>query len=78
MLHYWSEPRLTDALSDPVVQAVMAADAVDPVELSALLREAACKLELGFADPDRPAREARTQRISAEAQEQAHKVCPTA
>ena len=44
MLHYWSEPSLADVLSEPVVKAVMAADAVDPAALSALLREAARKL----------------------------------
>jgi hypothetical protein len=56
MLHYWSEPSLADALSDPVVKAVMAADAVDPAALSALLREAASKLD---AD-SRPSRSAGT------------------
>jgi len=45
MLHYWSEPSLADVLSDPVVQAVMAADAVDLAALSAMLREAARKVE---------------------------------
>ena len=54
MLHYWSEPSLADVLSDPVVQAIMAADAVDPDALSALLRKAARKLE---PDP-RPSRSA--------------------
>ena len=44
MLNYWSEPSLADALSDPVVKAVMTADAVNPAALSALLREAARKL----------------------------------
>ena len=56
MLQYWSEPSLADALSDPVVQAVMAADAVDPIALSALLREAARKLEADC----RPSRSAGT------------------
>jgi hypothetical protein len=41
MLHYWSEPSLAETLLDPVVQAVMAADAVDPAALDALLREVA-------------------------------------
>ena len=45
MLHYWSEPSLAETLSDPVVQAVMAADAVDPTALDALLREVAHKVE---------------------------------
>jgi len=56
MLHYWSEPSLADVLSEPVVKAVMAADAVDLAALSAVLREAARKVE-----PDsRPSRSAGT------------------
>jgi hypothetical protein len=78
MLHYWSEPSLADALSDPVVQAVMAADAVDPVALSALLCEAARKLEADC----RPSRSAGTRAshtgISAKAQAQAESSCVAA
>ena len=33
----FGEPTLADMLSDPVIQAVMRADAVDPAELRALL-----------------------------------------
>jgi len=78
MLNYWSEPSLADALSDPVVKAVMTADAVDPAALSALLREAARKLE-----PDsRPSRSAGTRAsdtgIGAEAQAQAESACVAA
>ena len=43
--HYGSEPSLAETLSDPVVQAVMAADAVDPAALDALLREVAHGME---------------------------------
>jgi hypothetical protein len=65
-------------VSDPVVQAVMAADAVDPAALGALLREAARKL-----DPDSlPSRSAGTRAshtgISAEAQAQAKSACAAA
>ena len=45
MLQHWNEPSLAEILSDPVVQAVMAADAVDPTTLNALLRETARKFE---------------------------------
>ena len=38
------EPRLLDALSDPIVQAVMAADGVDPEALHANLRQTAIKV----------------------------------
>jgi hypothetical protein len=56
MFNYWSEPSLADVLSDPVIQAVMAADDVDPAALSALLRKAARKIELD----SRPSRAADT------------------
>jgi hypothetical protein len=45
MLDCWSEPSLAETLSDPVVQAVMAADAVDPTALDALLRVVAHRVE---------------------------------
>ncbi len=57
MLHSWNwsepsgteitgtEPSLAETLSDPVIQAMMAADAVDPLALDALLREVALKVE---------------------------------
>jgi len=38
------EPRLLDALSDPIVQAVMAADGVDPEALRSSLRETAIRV----------------------------------
>jgi len=45
MLHCWSEPSLAETLADPMVLAVMAADAVDPAALDALLREVAHRVE---------------------------------
>jgi len=56
MLHSWNwrEPSLAETLSDPVIRAVMAADAVDPAALAALLREAALKVESTLG-PSRPA-----------------------
>lgn len=63
MLHFWSEP----SLSDPVVQAVMAADAVDPTALDALLREVAHRVEPQVR-PGRPAPERCKRGPSAEAQ----------
>ena len=47
MFYQCREPSLRDALKDPLVQAVMAADGVDPGALSTLLRETARKIELG-------------------------------
>jgi hypothetical protein len=41
MLYNWSEPSLAETLSDPMVRALMAADAVDPDALDTLLREVA-------------------------------------
>ena len=38
------DPSLSEALSDPVVRAVMAADGVDPRKLAAELREIAAQL----------------------------------
>jgi hypothetical protein len=54
MLQDWSEPSLTEALSDPVIQALMAADAVDPAALNTLLREIALRVEARLP-PARPA-----------------------
>src|SRR5262249_60165710 len=52
MLHSWNwsepswiEPSLAETLSDPVIQAVMAADPVDPQALDALLHEIALKVK---------------------------------
>jgi hypothetical protein len=52
--HYGSEPSLAETLSDPVIQAVMAADAVDPAALDALLREAAHRMESRRHPSERP------------------------
>jgi hypothetical protein len=56
MPRYWNEPTLSDTLSDPVIQAIMAADHVDPDALGDLLRETAHKVRFGVrshrpADP---------------------------
>jgi len=56
MFYSWSEPSLTDVLSDPVIQALMAADDVAPDALSALLRKVARKIAL----PSGPSRSADT------------------
>ena len=53
MFYSWSEPSLAETLSDPMVQAVMAADAVDPAALDALLREVAHRVEPRLR-PSRP------------------------
>ena len=45
MVHSWCEPTLAETLADPVVLAVMAADAVDPAALDALLRQVARRVE---------------------------------
>jgi len=47
MLRPCGEPSLADALADPLIQALMLADAVDPAELRALMRETARRIELG-------------------------------
>jgi hypothetical protein len=78
MLHYWSEPSLADALSDPVVQAVMAADAVDPAALSALLREATRKLKPASRSSRSGGTRAAHTRIGAETQAQAESACTAA
>ena len=38
---YHNEPRLSDALSDPIIQTIMMADHVDPRRLEANLRHTA-------------------------------------
>lgn len=38
------EPRLGDALADPIIRAVMAADGVDPDALASSLRETALRV----------------------------------
>ena len=38
------EPRLGEILADPIVQAIMAADGVDPQQLLASLRKTAAKV----------------------------------
>jgi len=47
MLRPCGELSLADALADPLIHALMLADAVDPAELRALMRETARRLELG-------------------------------
>jgi hypothetical protein len=44
------EPNLFDALSDPIIRAVMAADRVDAVALASSLRETAVKVASHDAD----------------------------
>ena len=41
---YGRDPSLTEALADPLVRAVMAADGVDPRQLAAELRALAARL----------------------------------
>ena len=45
------DPSLSEALSDPVVRAVMAADHVDPRKLAAELRAIATRLNLSDRVP---------------------------
>jgi hypothetical protein len=45
MIHCDCEPTLTDALSDPLIQAVMAADGVDRDELEVMLTDVARRFE---------------------------------
>jgi len=47
MLRPCGELSLADALADPLIHALMLADAVDPAELRALMRETARRIELG-------------------------------
>jgi len=42
---------LADAMADPLIQALMLADAVHPSELRALMRETVRRIELGFYAP---------------------------
>jgi hypothetical protein len=51
MLRRCREPSLADAMADPLIQTLMLADAVDPAELRALMRETARKIELGPYGP---------------------------
>ena len=51
MSHPCKEPSLADAMADPLIQALMLADAVHPAELRALMRETARRIELGFYPP---------------------------
>jgi hypothetical protein len=43
--HYRQELTLNNALSDPLVRTMMAADGVDPRELSAMLRDIVATLD---------------------------------
>jgi hypothetical protein len=45
------DPSLSEALADPVVRAVMAADGVDPRKLAAELRAIATRLNLSDRSP---------------------------
>jgi hypothetical protein len=47
-----AEPTLTDVLSDPVIQAVMAADGVDPGEVEALVRRVSRRIHAARAGVD--------------------------
>jgi len=51
MLRPCGELSLADALADPLIHALMLADAVDPAELRALMRGAARRIELGSYGP---------------------------
>ena len=51
MLRPCGELSLADALADPLIQALMLADAVDPAELRALMRGATRRIELGSYGP---------------------------
>jgi len=51
MLRPCREPSLADATADPVIRALMLADAVDPAKLRALMRETARKMKLGSYAP---------------------------
>ena len=52
MSHPCTEPSLAEAMTDPLIQALMLADAVHPGELRALMRETARRIELGFYAPE--------------------------
>ena len=51
MLRPCGELSLADALADPLIHALMLADAVDPAELRALMRETARRIEVGSYEP---------------------------
>ena len=51
MLRPCREPSLDDAMADPLIQALMLADGVDPDGLRALMRGAARRIELGSYGP---------------------------
>jgi len=51
MLRPCRQPSLADAMADPLIQALMRADGVDPAELRALMRETARRIELGSYGP---------------------------
>lgn len=43
-MNCYCEPSLGDALADPIIRAVMAADGVDPEALASSLRETALRV----------------------------------
>jgi hypothetical protein len=51
MLRPCGELSLAAAMVDPLIQALMLADAVDPAELRALMRETARRIEAGSYGP---------------------------
>jgi hypothetical protein len=58
MLRPYREPSLADAMADPLIQALMRADGVDPDELRALMRGTARRVELTVHVPQSTARRA--------------------
>src|SRR5882672_10580883 len=65
MLRPCREPSLEDAMADPLIQALMLADGVDPDELRALMRGAARRIELGSYGPQSISMRAAPRRRSA-------------
>ena len=55
MLRPCGEPSLAEAMADPLIQSLMLADAVDPAELRALMRETARRIDVGSTDRNRSA-----------------------
>jgi hypothetical protein len=49
--HYRQELNLDNALTDPLVRTMMAADGVDPQELSAMLRDIVATLDHAQLQP---------------------------
>jgi hypothetical protein len=49
--HYRQELTLNNALTDPLVRTMMAADGVDPQELSAMLRDIVATLDQAQLQP---------------------------